>query len=45
MIKEIKLVESFRDLNLGISMTQQSIQLSQIKVTSDFKGQIQHAQR
>ena len=38
MIKEIELVESFRNLNLGISVTLQSIQLSQIKVTSDFKG-------
>ena len=40
MIKEAELVESFLDLNLGISMTLQSIQLSQIKITSDFKGQI-----
>ena len=40
MIKEIELIESFPNLNLGIFMTPQSIQLSQIKVTSDFKGQI-----
>ena len=45
MIKEAKLIESFRDLNLGISITPQTIQLSQIKVTSSFKEQIQHAQQ
>ena len=28
MIKEAKLIESFRDLNLGISITPQTIQLS-----------------
>ena len=41
MTKEIELVESIRNLNLGISMTLQGIQLSQIKVISDFKEQIQ----
>ena len=45
MIKEIELVESFQDLNLGISITPRSIQLCQIKVTSDFKEQIQQAQQ
>ena len=30
MIKEIELTESFQGLNLGISITPQSIQLSQI---------------
>ena len=40
MIKEVELMEKFQDLNLGISVTSQTIQLSQIKVTSDFKGQI-----
>ena len=38
MIKEIELVESFRDLNLGISITPHSIQLNQIKVTSNLKS-------
>ena len=37
MIKEIELVKSFWDLNLGISVTPRSIQLSQIKVTSNFR--------
>ena len=45
MIKEAELIESFRDLNLGISITLRAIQLSQIKITSDFKEQIQHAQQ
>ena len=37
MIKEIELVESFQDLNLGISIASRGIQLSQIKVTSNFR--------
>ena len=45
MIKDIEHVESFRDLNLEISVTPRSIQLSQIKVTSDFKEQIKQAQQ
>ena len=37
LIKEIELIESFRDLNLGIFVPPpRSIQLSQIKVTSNF---------
>ena len=44
IIKEIEEVESFQDLNLGISITPQSIQLSQIKVISNFKEHIQQAQ-
>ena len=45
MIKEIELVESFRDLNLGVTLTPCSIRLNQIKVTSDFKDQITRSQR
>ena len=45
MIKEAELIESFRDLNLGISIALRAIQFSQIKITSDFKEQIQHAQQ
>ena len=45
MIKEAKLIESFRDFNLGISITGHAIQLSQIKIINDFKEQIQHAQQ
>ena len=45
MIKEIELMESFRDLNLGIFVTSRSIQLDQIKVTSDFRGPIQQVQQ
>ena len=44
MIKEVELIESFWDLNLGISMTPQTIQLNQINISNDFKGQIQQAQ-
>ena len=36
MIKETELIKSFRDLNLGISITPHAIQLNQIKITSDF---------
>ena len=43
MIKEVELIKSFRDLNLGNSITPRAIQLSHIKITSDFKEQIQHA--
>ena len=45
MIKETKLIESFQNLNLGISVTPRSIQLSQIKIMSDFKGKIVQAQQ
>ena len=45
MIKEAKLIESFQDLNLGISITPRAIQLNQIEVISDFKEQIQYAQQ
>ena len=44
MIKEAELTESFLDLNLGVSITPHAIQLSQIKITSDFKEQIRQAQ-
>ena len=45
MIKEVELIESFRDLNMRFSITPQTIQLSQIRITSSFKEQIQHAQQ
>ena len=45
MIKETELIENFRDLNLGVSITSYAIQLNQIKVTSDFKDQIRQAQQ
>ena len=45
MIKETELIENFRDLNLGISITPHTIQLNQIKITNDFKDQIQQAQQ
>ena len=40
MIKEAELIESFRDLNLAVFITLHAIQLSQIKIASDFKEQI-----
>ena len=40
MIKEMELIENFRDLNLGISITPHAIRLNQIKIISDFKDQI-----
>ena len=45
MIKETELIENFRDLNLGISITPHAIQLNQIKITIDFRGQIRQAQQ
>ena len=44
MVKEAKLVESFRDLNLGFTLTPRSIRLNHVVVTSNFKGQIALAQ-
>ena len=40
MVKEAKLVESFKDLNLGLTLTPSSIRLNHMVVMSDFKGQI-----
>ena len=45
IIKEVQLIESFQNLNLGISITPQAIQLSQVKITTDFKEEIQRAQQ
>ena len=44
MVKEDELVKSFRDLNLGVVLTLHSLRLNQLRVTSDFKGQIAQAQ-
>ena len=43
MVKEVELVESFRDLNLGVNLTFYSLSLNQIRVKSDFKGQTAQA--
>ena len=45
MVKEVELVENFTDLNLGVVLRPYSLRLNQIRVTSDFKGQIVQAQR
>ena len=45
MIKETELIESFWDLNLEIFATPHAIRLCQIKITNDFKEQIQQAQQ
>ena len=45
MVKEAELVESFRDLNLGLTLISSSIRLNHIVVMSNFKGQIALAQR
>ena len=44
MVKEAKLVESFRDLNLGFTATPNSIRSKHVVVTNDFKRQIALAQ-
>ena len=40
MVKEDELVKSFRDLNLIVVLTPDSLRLNQLRVTSDFKSQI-----
>ena len=45
MVKENKLVKSFRNLNLGVVLTPYSLRLNQLRVVSDFKSQIAQAQR
>ena len=40
MVKEVELAESFRGIKLGVSLAPYSLKLNQIRVTSDFKGQI-----
>ena len=44
VVKEVELVERFRDLDLGVVLTPYSLRLSQMRVMSDFKGQIARAQ-
>ena len=44
MVKEVRLVESFRDLNLGFTLALSNIRSNHMVVTSDFKGQIALAQ-
>ena len=43
IVKEDELT-SFRDLNLGVVLTPCSLRLNQLRVTSDFKGQIAQVQ-
>ena len=43
-MKEVELVKSFRDLNLGFTLTLSSIRLNHIVVMNDFKDQIALAQ-
>ena len=45
MVKEVELVERFKELNLGVIRTLYSLRLNQMRVTSDFKGQIAQVQR
>ena len=45
IVKEIELMESFRDLNLGVILTLYSLGLNQISMMSDFKNQIAQAQK
>ena len=44
-VKEVELVENFRELNLEVILTPRSLRLNQIRVMSDLKGQITQAQR
>ena len=37
MVKEDKLVKSFRDFNLGVVLTSHSLRLNQLRIMSDFK--------
>ena len=45
MVKEVELVERFRDLILGVTLTPYSLRLNHIRVTRDFKCQIAQAQK
>ena len=45
MVKEVELVESFRDLDHRVVLTLYCLRLNQISMTSNFKGQIAQAQR
>ena len=38
MVKEVELIESFRDLNRGLSLTLCSLRLNHVKVTTDSKS-------
>ena len=40
MVKEVEFVESFKDLNLGVSLTPYSLRLNQIRMMSNFKSQV-----
>ena len=44
IVKEDKLVRSFRDLNLRVVVTPYSLRLNQLRMISDFKSQIAQAQ-
>ena len=43
-VKEIELMESFRNLNLGVSVSLGSIRLGQIRIKSSFNDQVEQAQ-
>ena len=44
MVKEAKLVKSFKDLSLGFTLTPSSIRLNHVVVIINFKGRIVLAQ-
>ena len=44
MIKELELVESFRDMNLAVEVKPKSLYLGTLKITNDFLHQVREAQ-
>jgi hypothetical protein len=43
MIKELELIEKFRDLNLAMESTSKSFKLGMLKISNDFMEQIREA--
>ena len=45
MVKELELIEQFRDLSLVCEVTPQSVMLGMLKVNNDFMDNIKEAQK
>ena len=43
MVKELELIEEFRDLSLVCKMTPRSVKLGMLKIDNDFLGSIREA--
>jgi len=45
MVKELELLEQFRDLSLVCEMSSQSVKLEMLKIDSEFLNSIKEAQK